>query len=170
MTSRWVRQLIHRELDLAREAWLGSATDVPVDLDIEFEMQEEQHVSMTAESEQEAAKLLAKVTADGTRDAMHQGEGWPSGDTYWDAREDVVGTDCHDAIDAWAAEPDLEPKKAFELERPKADPGAASTDKPLVDPQSSATESVTRTRNRFGSQVPSRRSSRTRRPIRTTTC
>ena len=166
MQSRWVRQLIHRELDLAREAWLGSATDVPVDLDIEFE---EQHVSMTAESEQEAAKLLAKVTADGTRDSMHQGEDWPSGDAYWDAREDVVGTDCHDAIDAWAVEPDLERQKAFELERPRADPGTASTDKPLVDPQSSATESVTRTRSRFGSQVPSRRSSRTRRPIRTTT-
>ena len=61
MTSRWVKQLLHRELDVAREAWLGGAGEAPVDLDIDFDMAEAQQQSRTAESEQEAAKLLARL-------------------------------------------------------------------------------------------------------------
>ena len=37
MKCRWVRQQIHEELDLTREAWLGSAQDVPVDLEVDFD-------------------------------------------------------------------------------------------------------------------------------------
>ena len=40
MKCRWVKQLVHRELDVAREEWLGRAEDVLVDLDVDFEMQE----------------------------------------------------------------------------------------------------------------------------------
>ena len=40
MKSRWVKQLVHQELNLAREAWLANAPDMPVDLEIDFERQE----------------------------------------------------------------------------------------------------------------------------------
>ena len=57
MKSRWVKQLIHRELDMLRESYLGIAHDVAVDLDIDFEMAAVQQASVVAESEQEAAKI-----------------------------------------------------------------------------------------------------------------
>ncbi len=57
MTCRWVKQLLHRELDAAREMCLSYGEHFPVDLDIDFEMTDAQARSMTAETEQEAARL-----------------------------------------------------------------------------------------------------------------
>ena len=38
MMCNWVKQLVHRELDSAREECPASGVDVPVDLDVEFSM------------------------------------------------------------------------------------------------------------------------------------
>ena len=61
MKSRWVRQRVHGELDATREAYIGRSQDTAVDLDVDFDMPEAQQVSLTAESEQEAARLLEEL-------------------------------------------------------------------------------------------------------------
>ena len=58
MMSRWVKQLVHEELDATREACLGRFDHLPLDLDVDFEMVEPQQLSITAEAEGEAARLL----------------------------------------------------------------------------------------------------------------
>ena len=102
MKSRWVKQLIHGELDLAREAWLGSAKDAPVDLELDFEMQEPQQMSMAAESEQEAAKVLNALAVDGAQgvagqscntNPMQQSDDWYECGSWGDWE------DCADAGD-----------------------------------------------------------------------
>ena len=150
MQSRWVKQLIHRELDQVREAWLGSAVDMPVDLDVDFEMQEPEHASMVAESEKEAAKLLAKVAGDGTHDSMPlENYGADSEEDYWaswddDYWNDSYWGDCwsepeeewYDACEEWSDQRAVEQhaQAPSSPKKPRAELGTASADKPLVDP------------------------------------
>ena len=102
MKSRWVRQLLHQELDLAREAWLSNAPDMPVDLDIEFELQEAAQLSMTAETEMEAANLIASVANEGDQNAGVQSSNSAAdqtewGDQYWEDEwydDQSVWDDC----------------------------------------------------------------------------
>ena len=61
MMFRRVKQLIHEELDVARGSWLGRSVEAPIDLSVEFEVQEAQHASMIQETETEAARLLAAL-------------------------------------------------------------------------------------------------------------
>ena len=63
MTCRWVKQLVHGELDAARETCLSKCHHLPVDLDVDCEMPEPQQPSMTAESEMEAGRLLRALKA-----------------------------------------------------------------------------------------------------------
>ena len=61
LMCRWVKQLLHQELDSAREACPASGVDIPVDLDVEFSMEEAEQPSMIAKAEQQAATLLQKL-------------------------------------------------------------------------------------------------------------
>ena len=150
MQSRWVKQLIHRELDQVREAWLGSAVDMPVDLDVDFEMQEPEHASMVAESEKEAAKLLTKVAGDGTHDSMPLENYWADWEEdYWASWDDHFWNDSdwgdcwsepeeewYDACEEWSEQPAVEQhaQAPSSPKKPRAELGTASADKPLVDP------------------------------------
>ena len=48
MKSGWVKQLIHQELDAARESWLGQAGEAPIALATEFEMKKTGQDRMTS--------------------------------------------------------------------------------------------------------------------------
>ena len=58
MKTRWVKQLIHREFDVAREAWLAEQPEAPVDLAVVGAIDEAEHVSVTKEAEDAAREIL----------------------------------------------------------------------------------------------------------------
>jgi endonuclease/exonuclease/phosphatase family metal-dependent hydrolase len=61
MRSRWLKQLIHQELDAARESWMEGATEITVDLDVEGPVEEAENASMSKAAEAEATKVLASL-------------------------------------------------------------------------------------------------------------
>ena len=61
MKSRWVKQLLSRELDLTREALQHGAEEPLAHLEVDFDMQEPQQESLAMESEQVAATLQAQL-------------------------------------------------------------------------------------------------------------
>lgn len=110
MKSRWVKQLLHQELDSTRTAWLGNAADMHLDLDIEGEIHEVPHLSVIDETEQEAAKLIDGFRTGVAQNAGHETscsanamqnpilyEGIPWDDWYHDC-EDI---EEYDSQDAW---------------------------------------------------------------------
>jgi hypothetical protein len=52
MKSRWVRQLLHQEIDAAREAAIDSAEETAVDLVISGALTTQEQESITMETEQ----------------------------------------------------------------------------------------------------------------------
>ena len=71
MKHRWIKQTIHEELDLAKDSWIEEAKVVPVDLEVDGDMQEvEQVKSLTNEAEEEAAKVMAGVAGSPVATAM----------------------------------------------------------------------------------------------------
>ena len=57
MKARWVKQILHKELDTARELAGLDGTDMPVDLDIDCTMVEGEAPSISVETEEEARRL-----------------------------------------------------------------------------------------------------------------
>ena len=104
MNERWVRQVLHRELDRVREDRMGDVGDASVELDQEYEMLEPQQESLMAESEQEAVRLLELMRRDSSA-----GPAWESGGIdndesgtdaaqhWWDACEEHLVEDLYDA-------------------------------------------------------------------------
>ena len=160
MQLRWVRQLLHSELDSARETWLDTAAEPPIDLEVDGEMQEPEMRSMTVESEQEAAKILEAVAADigggaGQEQSDHrapeedEGECWNTdAEEGWDAdpggEEQRRSTEAEAAVAAGAAAEatggsevraarDGDVQGATAAEPPVAG-DARPPDQPLVDP------------------------------------
>ena len=88
MKSRWVKQLLSRELDLTREALQHGAEEALADLDVDFDMQEPQQESLAMESEQQASALQAQL----------RGVPAPSG------RPGGWGQECHEAAELAAGE------------------------------------------------------------------
>ena len=58
MKTRWVKQLIHRELDVARQAWLAEQPEAPVDLEVFGAIDEAEHESVTKAAEEAAQEIL----------------------------------------------------------------------------------------------------------------
>ena len=151
MKCRWVKQSIHQELDLAREAFLGKAEDAPIDLEAEFEVSEAPQQSVVAETEREASKVMECLAAE-------EEEQWASEQEWYDAWDgqlwrpdgewagwvDAWREDWYDAweSDDWkqrvghrgeAVEAAVAQSTAAEAPKPPAK-GNALPDKPLVDP------------------------------------
>ena len=59
MKTRWVKQKIHREFDVVREAWLAEQPEAPVDLAVSGAIDEAEHGSVTKDAEDEAKRILA---------------------------------------------------------------------------------------------------------------
>ena len=97
MMSRWIKQRIHGELDATREIWMDTALEAPVDLEVEFEMQEAELPSVSAETECAAADLLKQLG--GGADAYDETH---IPDSYWADDDDCVWEDCQE----WAEEGD----------------------------------------------------------------
>jgi hypothetical protein len=108
MKSRWVKQLLHQELDLIRTACLSKASDMHLDLVIEGEIHETPHLSVIDETELQAAKLIDGLGTDVTQNAaqatscsangvqnsrLHESAPWD--DWYHDC-EDIEEYDSHD--------------------------------------------------------------------------
>ena len=89
MMSRWIKQRIHGELDATQEIWMDTAVEAPVELEVEFEMQEAELPSVSAETEREAEKLLKQLG--GGADAYDEPH---IPDSYWEDDDDCVWEDC----------------------------------------------------------------------------
>ena len=64
MKSRWVRQLLHQEMDAAREAELSRGGEPTVDFGVSGTVTETEQGSTILETEQAASKLLARTTTE----------------------------------------------------------------------------------------------------------
>ena len=63
MKYRWIKQLIHQELDITREKWMQAAAELPVKLDVDCQLAEvEQNNSLSKETEEEATRVKAGLT------------------------------------------------------------------------------------------------------------
>ena len=51
MTSRWIKQRVHGELEAAQESWMRTYDGLPVDIEVEFDMHEGEPMSVAAETE-----------------------------------------------------------------------------------------------------------------------
>ena len=110
MKIRWVKQLLHGELDSVRETWLSTAADAPIDLEVEFEMPEQEQQPITAESEQEAAKVLAAVAEDMSEHeridccaaGSHAGQEEYEAEEWWSWDADDADYPWYEAADSWA--------------------------------------------------------------------
>ena len=65
MKTRWVKQLIHRELDVARQAWLAEQPEAPVDLEVFGAIDEAEHGSVTKAAEEAAQEILDGLSKEG---------------------------------------------------------------------------------------------------------
>ena len=63
MKVRWIKQLLHRELDQTRAARSVPDDDAVMDLEIEGALIESEQLSITAEAEREAANVLKQACA-----------------------------------------------------------------------------------------------------------
>jgi hypothetical protein len=64
---RWIKQMIHRELDATREHEIGQADEMPMDLEVTGHTDETQQRSITKETEAEAEKLKKSIASDQDR-------------------------------------------------------------------------------------------------------
>ena len=64
MKTRWVKQLIHREFDIVREAWLKEQPEAPVGLEVLGAIDEAEHGSITKETEEAAQAILDEFHED----------------------------------------------------------------------------------------------------------
>ena len=64
MKTRWVKQMIHREFDVVREAWLAEQPqgEVPMDLEILGAIDEAEHGSVIKEAEDAAQEILDELS------------------------------------------------------------------------------------------------------------
>ena len=58
MNTRWVKQLIHKEFDVVREAWNAEQPEAPVDLAVFGAIDEADHGSVIKEAEDAAQAIL----------------------------------------------------------------------------------------------------------------
>ena len=65
MKCRWVRQLIHGELDAVRETCAAAGEDLPVDFEVDGEILEGQQKPANAEAREQATALLRDLQAQG---------------------------------------------------------------------------------------------------------
>jgi hypothetical protein len=63
MKVRWVKQQLHRELELTKIAFPSQVGDLAIELEIDGEMVEGEQPSITKESELEASKILKSISA-----------------------------------------------------------------------------------------------------------
>jgi len=63
MQVRWIKQSIHRELDLTREAMATKNEDLPVYLDVEGGIMQGEAPSIVADAEEEAQKVISALQA-----------------------------------------------------------------------------------------------------------
>ena len=110
MKLRWVKQLLHRELDSAREEFHDCSEEVAVDLQVSFDMCEMQQQSITEETERQALWLKESLHPEqGAQESWGRESGsdfgsWtaPGGQEpeWWDARADEDAPD----YDAYSGE------------------------------------------------------------------
>ena len=80
----------------ALKAWMEKTDEAPIDLEVEFEMQEGEMPSVAAETEQAASRLLAELA--GEPEADEVGE---IPETYWEDVPDWVWEECEEWDDAY---------------------------------------------------------------------
>ena len=76
MKTRWVKQMIHREFDVARNAWLSEQPEVPVDLPVFGAIDEAEEGSVTKAAEDAAQEILdelCKEEASGQQTTQQEG-------------------------------------------------------------------------------------------------
>ena len=108
MKTRWVKQLIHRELDVARQAWLAEQPEAPVDLEVFGAIDEAEHGSVTKAAEEAAQEILdalSKEESSGQQASRQDGveaEGsprlLPAGSTHTAAAEPPFSCDSDNSI------------------------------------------------------------------------
>ena len=147
MMSRWVKQLMHGEL----EACLSNCDHLPVDLDVDCEMLEPQQPSMTAEAEGEAGRLLSALKAMDLGAEVDVAAGRTSADAATTVGSSTLEGEWHGVMSesAWEGEGGAgdepgEVEAAWNGEGEgegeggdasvAAGPGVPNPDKPLVDP------------------------------------
>ena len=99
MKCRWVRQIIHGELDSVRERLGGRGEELPIDLEVEGELLQGEQLPANAEAELEATALLQDLrqqqsSSIGTAVRPEAVDIWDDFDDWWhDDDPDAWGVD-----------------------------------------------------------------------------